>query len=411
MRSVCPIRTSTDAQVLSFAAVGFHGREWWTPAFALAGFGEARRVASSALLFLLAAAPAWSQAADFQDFAARIAAAIPHGATLRLACTGDDGRTQRELARLLSARGIPLSETADGATTVRCSCLDNLRERACVADIGDGSARRVVATTQPRERAEPSTRDPIVALELRPLHAQRDPILDVAVTDGSLLVLSPTMLTLVPADAKGAAAAPSPSRFITTARVWPRDLRARVRTTAGGLEVFLPGVTCRGTLTPFTLACADEGESWPIGLANAGIAPSRNTFATPEGLSFYEAASLGDQRWLVVDQQGVLTFLDSHRRAMARGGAADHAVALRASCAPDSYVATTARPSDPESADVVLLSRVSGDKLVPMPSALVLPGTLTALWPTADDRAATAIVHNARARRYEAFHLSLSCTR
>ena len=411
MRSVCPIRTSTDAQVLSFAAVGFHGREWWTPAFALAGFGVAGRLACSALIFLLAVAPAWAQPAYIQDFAARIAAAIPPGATVRLVCTGDDGRTQRELARLLSARGIRLGETPDGATTVRCSCLENLRERACVADIGDGAARRIVAATQPRDRGAPPTPDPIVALELRPIHAQRDPILDVAVADGGLLVLTPTKLTLVPAEAQGAAAAPSPSQLITTARVWPRDLRGRVRTTAGGLEVFLPGVTCRGTLTPFTLSCADEGEAWPIGLENAGIAPSRNTFATPEGLSFYDAAPLGDQRWLVVDQQGVLTFLDSHRRVVAKGEAADHAAALRSSCGPDSYVATTARPPDPESADVVLLSRISGDRLVPLASTVVLPGTLSALWPTADERAATAIVHNARAGRYEAFHLSLSCTR
>jgi hypothetical protein len=164
-------------------------------------------------------------------------------------------------------------------------------------------------------------------------------------------------------------------------------------------------------LAPFTLACADEGDAWPIGLENGGIFPSRNTFATPEGLSFYEAASLGDQRWLVVDQQGVLTFLDSHRRVVAKGEAADHAVALRAPCAPDSYVATAARPPDTDSADAILLSRASGDRLVAMASTLVLPGTLTALWPTAEDRTATAIVHNARAGRYEAFHLSLSCTR
>jgi hypothetical protein len=391
--------------------VGFHGREWWTPAFALAGFGVARRLASSAIMFVLAVAPAWSQPAHLQDFASRIAAAIPSGATLRLACTGDDGRTQRELTRLLAARGVRLGETTDGTTIVRCSCLENLKERACVADIGDGSARRVVATTQPLGRTEPPARDPIVALELRPLYAQRDPILDVAVADSGLLVLTPTMLTLAPPEAKGTTAAPAPSQFITTARVWPRDLRGRVRTTAGGFEVFLPGVTCRGTSTPFTLACADEGDAWPIGLENAGIAPSRNTFATPEGLSFYDAASLGDQRWLIVDQLGVLTFLDSHRRVVAKSDAADHVVALRASCVADAYVASTARPPDPETADVVLLSRVSVDKLVPMPSTLVLPGTLTALWPTADDRAATAIVHNARSGRYEAFHLSLSCTR
>ena len=131
---------ASAGQVLSFAAVGFHGREWWTPAFALAGFGAAGRFMSSALMFLLAVAPAWSQPAHIEDFAASIAAAIPAGATVRLVCTGDDGRTQLELARLLAGRGIRLSELRDGTTTVRCSCLENLRERACIADIGDGTS-------------------------------------------------------------------------------------------------------------------------------------------------------------------------------------------------------------------------------------------------------------------------------
>ena len=68
--------------MLSFAAVGFHGREWWTPAFAPAGFGAAGRVVSSALMFLLAAATVRSQPANqdlASEFAARIAATYPPG--------------------------------------------------------------------------------------------------------------------------------------------------------------------------------------------------------------------------------------------------------------------------------------------------------------------------------------------
>src|SRR6266536_551884 len=285
-RSGCPIRTSTDrearlravgscaasaGQVLSFAAVGFHGREWWTPAFALAGFGAAGRFMSSALIFLLAAAPAWSQPAHVEDFAASIAAAIPAGATVRLVCAGDDGRTQLELARLLAGRGIRLSELRDGTTTVRCSCLENLREHVCIADIGDGTARRVVAMARAKTR-EPSVPNPIVALEMRPLYAQRDPILDVAFAGSALLVLSPAMVTRTSIPLQTPVA--SQTVPVTTSRVWPRDLRGRMRATADGFEVFLPGVTCRGSSAVFTLACADEGESWPIGIENAGIAPT-----------------------------------------------------------------------------------------------------------------------------------------
>jgi len=404
-------RMAAPGQVLSFAAVGCHGRGWWTPAFALAGFGAARCLAASAVMFLLAAASARSQSFDIQDFAARIIASLPPDAAVRLACTGDDGRTQRELARALSGRGIRLADAADGTTIVRCGCVENLRERACIADIGDGSARRVVTSTSPRVAAEPPPREPIIALELRPLQAQRDQILDVAETNGGLLVLTPTALTLVPTRAHDGAPAAPASQPIATARVWPRDLRGRVRMMAGRFEVFLPGVTCRGSSTPFTLTCADEGEPWPIGIENAGIVPSRNTFATPEGLSFFDAAALGGQGWLVVDQQGVLTFLDAHRRVVARREAADHAVALKAPCASDAYVATTTRIADAQGDEVLRVSRVAGDQLAPLASTVAVPGVLTALWPATDDGAATAIVHNLRAGRYEAFHLSLSCTR
>ena len=379
-------------------------------AFALAGFGAAGRFVSSALMFLLMPAPAASQPVAIQDFAARIAAALPPGATVRLACVDDDGQAKLEIARLLSARGLRLTEKSDDATTVRCSCLDNLREHACVAEIGDGSSRRVVVATHPRDSAAADGRDPIVAVESRPVYVQRDPILDVASVGNQLLVLTPKTVMLVSPSPESVTAAPA-SRIITTSRVWPRDLRGRLRTTAGGYEAFLPGVTCRGSTTPLTLVCADEGEAWPIGIENAGIAPSRNTFTTPEGLSFYDAASLGDRRWLVVDSKGTLTFLDAQRQVVAKGDVADHAVGLKAPCNTASYVITSPRQAEAESADQVRLSRVSGGALVPEASTLALSGVLTALWPAQDERAAMAVIYDAHAGRYEALHLSLSCAR
>ena len=405
-------------EVLSFAAVGCHRREWWTPAFALAGFGVPGRLASSALMFLLAVATARAQPATqdlASEFAGRVAAAIAPGATVHLVCTGDDGRTQLDLGRSLAARGIRLAELRDGATTVRCSCLENLREYACIADIGDGAARRVVAATRAKNSGGRSLPSPIVALQLRPLHAQRDPILDVTMAGSALLVLTPTTVTRIPLPGQPAVAPQSAA--VAPGRVWPRDLRGHLRADGDAFEVFLPGVTCRGSSMPFALACADEGESWPIGIENAGMAASRNTFATPEGFSFYEAAPLDGGQWLVVDQQGTLTFLDAQRRVVARGDATDHVAALRSACAPSSYVVTARRSPDLESADVLRLARVVGSSLVPEASTIALPGVLTALWSARmpsraqDDREALAVVHDIQTGRYEAFHLSLSCAR
>jgi hypothetical protein len=391
--------------VLSFAVVRCHGREWWT-------------LVSSALIFLLAAATARAQPVTqdlASEFAGHVAAAIAPGARVHLICTGDAGRTQLELSRSLAARGIRLVESGDGATTVRCSCLENLREYACIADIGDGTARRVVAATRPKNTGGPSVPSSIVALQLRPLHAQLDPILDVTIAGPALLVLTPTTVMRIPLPGQPAVAPQSAT--VATGRIWPRDVRGHLRADGDAFEVFLPGVTCRGSSMPFALACADEGESWPIGIENAGMAASRNTFATPEGFSFYEAAPLDGGQWLVVDEQGTLTFLDAQRRVVARGDATDHVAALRSACAPGSYVVTARRSLDAEGADVLRLARVVGALLVPEASTIALPGILTALWsartpsPPRDDREAVAVVHDIQTGRYEAFHLSLSCAR
>jgi hypothetical protein len=395
---------SSRAKVLSFGNVSSHVREWWT------------RFASSALaLATLSGAASAQSSATFvdlaPDLAAKIAAALTPTASIRLSFQKDDERVQAEVARLLAARGFRVVESGD-ATVVSGGCLANLRERVCAVGIGSGEARRMAMTTRPHGGDAAMNRDPVVAVELRPLFTQRSPLLDVAEAGGSLLVLTPQAVTLVAdTDRDTLAGRVVASQPIKTARLWPRDLRGVLRVTASGFEAFLPGVTCRGSVSPFTLACADENEPWPIGLDNGGLAPSRNTFSTPEGLTFYEAASLGGDRWLVVGEQGVLTFLDARRRVTARGDAADHAIGFPESCASDtSYVVTAARAPE-ASNDTLRLSRLVNGQLVPLASTVALPGVLTSLWAAPGARAATAIVHDFNAGRYEAFHVTLSCAR
>ena len=220
-------------KMLSFAAVGFHGREW--PRFAASAF----TIATSAIV-------ASAQPPDFTDLRAELA---PRIATI-----------------------------AGPTDSVRVSCSENLRERACIAEIAQGDGARFVVATRPR--AADASRPPSVAFELHPMFAQREPILDVLQAGERPLVLSPSAVTL------GSASQP-----IASARVWPRDMRGRLQLRGDAMEAFLPGVTCRGTISPFALRCADEIEPWPIGVQNGGIAPSRNTFSTPEGLAFFDAAN------------------------------------------------------------------------------------------------------------------------
>ena len=395
---------SSRTKVLPFPDVSAQGREWRT------------RFASSALAFAtLSAAVSAQSNVTFVDLApdltAKIAAALTPATPIRLSFQKDDERVRATVARLLASRGFRVVESGD-ATVVSGGCLANLRERVCAAGIGSGEARRVVMTTGLHGGDAAANRDPVVAAELRPLYAQRGPMLDATDAGGRLLVLTPEAVTLVAdTDRDTLAGRVIASQPIKTARLWPRDLRGLLRVTASGFEAFLPGVTCRGTLSPFTLACADETEPWPIGLDNGGLTPSRNTFLTPEGLTFYEAAPLGGGRWLVVGDQGVLTFLDAQRRVTARGDAADHAIGFPESCASEaSYVVTAARAPEADH-DTLRLSRLVNGQLVPVPSAIALPGVLTSLWAAPGARTATAIVYDFNAGRYEAFHVTLSCAR
>jgi len=341
------------------------------------------------------------------DFAAAIAGALQGPSSIRLNLTSDDARVRPEVVRLLAARGVRVVEIGD-AVVVDATCGQNLRERVCAARIVRDSATPLVVTTRPRDAKDATAPEAVVGIEMRPIYTQRAAILDVAAVGSQHLILSPGSILLVSEAGRVLAAQP-----IKTARVWPRDLRGMLHATSPtSFDAHLPGVTCRGTIAPaFTVSCADESEPWPIALDNAGIAPSRNTFATPEGLTFYEAAAIAGGRWIVVDDQGMLMFLDAHRRAGPRADSSDHVAGLPDACGGDAvYSLTVARTPDAP-AETLRLSRVVGDRLVQTSSMLPLPGVLTSLWTVPAARSATAVTYDAGAGRYEAFEISLSCVR
>lgn len=396
--------SGTDAGVLSFAAVGFHGREWW-PTLVLAALA----LTSSPVPALAQSPAAFVDLAP--DFASSIANAVGTGAAVRVAFPPDQVHLQAEVIRALATRGVRITDNAD-ATLVNASCATNLRDRVCVAEIGRGEARRIVMTTRPRlANADPDAA-PIVGIELRSIYTQRAPILDVAAAGDRLVVLTPEAVVLV-ADASGAndGGRPIASKPIATARIWPRDLRGRLRVAGQNFDAFLPGVTCRGTINPLALVCADDSDAWPIGLENSGIAPSRNAFSTPDGFTFYEAAPVGAGRFLLAGERGALTLMDAGRRTVVRADAADHVAGFADACAADAaYVILGARSAEP-AGDMLRLFRLAEARLVPTGSTTPLPGMLTALWSATASGPATAIVHDLSAGRYEAFHLTLSCAR
>src|SRR5438067_2190232 len=166
--------------VLSFAGVAMRGRIM-------------RAVMCVSLLALIPAAPAAqspASAAAFQDLRAELAAKI----------------------------------ATAGATTLSIDCEQNLRDRMCVAEIVKGGSHDLVFVS--RLHATPAVREPALALDARPLFAQRTPILDVAAApDGKrIVVLEPAAVSIRQWTLTGGVSEVVESRPVQTARVWPRDL-------------------------------------------------------------------------------------------------------------------------------------------------------------------------------------------
>jgi hypothetical protein len=349
------------------------------------------------------------------DLASKIASVLPAGSQVNVTVASpqgadDGGLAPASLAALLTARGLRIVD-AGATASISFSCSENLRERACLAEIRANDGRQIVTVTRPHDVRLQNDRPMPVALELRPLLSQRTQILDVATINGRLLVLDATAVTLY--DQTDGNWRSVQSRPIAGSQVWPRDLRGRL--TAGGerVDVFLPGIACAGRLNALDLTCNISRQPWPFGIENTGLAPARNYFSTPEGLAFYGAAPFADAgaRWVVADRGGALQILDDARRVVATVGTADDVVALRARCGPDTYLVTASRTSAAEGSDALRLSRPIGRRLIASASPFIVPGTLTALWATPDPTVVTVITHNVNAGRYDAFQASLSCAR
>ena len=389
-------------EVLSFAAVGSHGREWWM------------RVAAACALGATLSAQSDFPPDVATELAGRIDTSVAPARSIVLSAPDVDAEFRAAIAAALRTRGVSIADAAgNSAVEVRVSCGTNLRDRICISEIVKGGERTTISVTRPKTTDGQMPAPP--SLELRPLVSLPDPILDVAIIGDDMLVLQPSAVSLRPRSATSASTAVASAAI--PGHHWPRDLRGRLRAASGGFDVFLPGVTCRGRIRPLTVACSDDREAWPVAIDNDGIAATRNYFLTPEGFAFYSAASIpqdGRPRWLAVDRLGTLTFLNDRRGAGGRAGTAEDIVALSPACG-GTYVAAATRaetqPGGEFASEDIRLFRVAGERLHAI-SRVPLPGIETALWPGAD--AATLVVRVAvdgASSRYEAFHVSLSCAR
>ena len=268
-----------------------------------------------------------------------------------------------------------------------------------------------------------------LALHKTLLWSQPDRILDLAVTEGSsarMLVLDARSVVLYRLqDGRWQAEQALP---ITHSRPWPRDLRGRILLRKDHLfDAYLPGVLCRSTTaSSLAMACTESEEAWPIGTnlfnLSAPFVAGRNYFSgalsqnSGQQLNtapFYSAAVVprGESTsWLATAVDGQVHFLNGTTDQMiGRPGWGSDIASVRSGCGTGWQVLATGNSNGPN--DTVRALRCQAATPVATGIVLDVSGSITALWTESSEASAVAIAHNFVTGRYEAFRISVSCSR
>jgi hypothetical protein len=348
----------------------------------------------------------------------------------------------RGLLTQLAGRGVRLVSAEQASARVRVSLSENLQNYLWVAEIQlagpvpDKSTNETATETSvvmvsiplPEMRsAEPEAAAMVLHKTL--LWSQAERILDVESLEGSparMLILDSGSVVLYRLqDGRWQAEQTLP---ITHSRPWPRDLRGRLVLRKDHLfDAYLPGVLCRSTTaSPLAMACSDSEEAWPIGTTlfnlSASFVSGRNYFSGAilqnsgqqmSTVPFYAAAGVPRSEstsWLLTAVDGQVHLLNgSADQVIGKPGWGSDIASLRSSCGSGWQVLATG-DGDGQN-DTARAFEMSASTPVAASAALDVSGNITALWTESGEASALAIAHNFATGRYEAFRISVSCSR
>ena len=385
---------------------------------------------------LLVFCPLCAKAADdavsaVRELAAKTAAFAGAGAPLAVTWRNTSSLGSAEAGQARAAFETALRQVGarigDNATVeLRLTLSENPTQYLIVEEARRGEERQVWMAAWARHEATARRGASGVALDRRLVWEQDEQILDVAFPAASMVVLSPSKVTVY--GKPGGQWEPRQSLPIPAAKPWPRDLRGRLRTAGSSFQAFLPGMTCNGTIDPApAMECRPSEEPWVLesgsrGLLLANFAASRNYFdgrvvaqnGAPRAVApFYSAASVeerGQTLWLLALVDGRAQVFDVNLTplpAAAVTGWGSDIAGIDARCGPASQVLAT-RPGDGSEPDAIQDYSMADRTPQTITAPVSFPGPVTALW-SFGGNSALAVARDLSTGAYSAYVLTVSC--
>ncbi len=336
---------------------------------------------------------------------------------------GDVNTIRADIEAELHSQGIRFSDPDQSVADLRVTLSENVEGFVWIAEVKQGSAIDTVFTTLARADSAEMRPAGAMTLQRRLLWTQDEPILDIALVGTPML---PGAIVLTPGKVayhrlQNSTWQEADAAAITHSRPLPRDVRGMILGAGNNpFEVALPGVRCAiSGNNPYRITCADTDDPWPLyegqPRLDAFFSPTRDFFtgAISRGGDsvtvppFYSAAMFSNSEWLVTGTDGRVqysNFVNTLPVAGANWGS--ELTSLKSKCSPDAVVLAT-RSGDYTQPDFVQGFQVIARDPVAVTGALEFAGPVMALRGTGDS--ATAVSHNLKTGKYEAYSLTLAC--
>lgn len=332
---------------------------------------------------------------------------------------------RKALDRELRAAGV-IVQAKNASSDVRLTLSQNAQGDLWVAEVQEGSEIKVAMVLLPAATNASSATAPQMSIRSNLLYSQAEPILDAVVlgsgSEQRLIVLEPDHLkTYTPVGGNWRLAQ---TFDIPHEAPLPRDLRGQIVPSSDHLfDAYLPGMVCTGTTGGETksiaASCSNSDDPWPVASQKAFYNATRNYFTgvlVPGfGTSlppFYSAAQLitaMNTATLLADVSGQVHLFErgTHKMVVGARDWGSDIAGVRSDCGAGAQVLASAAGSG--AGDALRAYEISGREAVPASAPLRFEGTITALWPSADETSARVVIRNPEGSRYEAYSVSLAC--